>query len=115
MPFWAKCSNNQQNTNTELELRRQVKRTLEILGFEPAGGWSTPRVQITPPTPIAEGMTANQLCVTAETWSMGCVHSEPSQHGKEQGDRTRYNAYDRLQYRPMYEDDVSLQIEDASN
>jgi hypothetical protein len=78
MPVSAKCSNNQQNSNTELELRRQVKRTLEILGFEAAGCWSTPRVQITPPTPIAEGMTANQLCITAETWSMGCVHSEPS-------------------------------------
>jgi hypothetical protein len=26
----------------------------------------------------AEGMTANQVCVTAQTCSMCCVHSEPS-------------------------------------
>jgi len=42
MPFSAKCSNNQQNSNTELELRRQVKRTLEILGFEAAGAVGAP-------------------------------------------------------------------------
>jgi hypothetical protein len=38
----------------------------------------TPRVQITPPTAIAEGMTANQVCVTVQTCSMGCMHSKTS-------------------------------------
>jgi hypothetical protein len=59
MPFSAKCSSNQQNSNTELELRRQVKRTLEILDFKAAGGWSILRVQITSPTLRAEEMTVN--------------------------------------------------------